>query len=275
MFETLFSGPVLGSYRASLGVAQQRGEPLRVVLRLTAPQLAALPWEALFDAEIDAYICRKEPLVRHVPAPFTPEPLKVTPPLRVLGLVASPRGMPALDVAAEQERLSKALAGPIREGLVELEWLVQASWDDVQDKLLAPRKWHVLHFIGHGDYDTTTDQGQIALVGEGGQANLVGADQLADLLYQPDGTLRLVVLNSCSSGEEGSQDVFSGTAAALVRGGISAVAAMQFSVSDRAAIDFARGFYSAIAHGRDVDDAVVEGRKSILGAPGTLEWVTP
>ncbi|WP_197514578.1 hypothetical protein, partial [Mycobacterium sp. E342] len=51
LFETLFSGPVLGSYRASLGVAQQRGEPLRVVLRLTAPRLAALPWEALFDPE--------------------------------------------------------------------------------------------------------------------------------------------------------------------------------------------------------------------------------
>lgn len=28
-----------------------------MVLGLVAPQLAALPWEALFDTEIDAYIC--------------------------------------------------------------------------------------------------------------------------------------------------------------------------------------------------------------------------
>ena len=173
LFEALFSGSVLGTYRASLAIAQERGEPLRVVLRLTAPQLAALPWEALFDPEIEAYICRKEPLVRHVPAPYTREPLEVTPPLRVLGLVASPRGLPALDVAAEQQHLSEALATPIGEGLIELEWLAQASWKAVQEKLLSA-PWHVLHFIGHGDYDVDTDQGVIALVGEDGRSESGG-----------------------------------------------------------------------------------------------------
>ena len=173
LFEALFSERVLGAYRASLGVAQQRGEPLRLVLRLTAPQLAALPWEALYDPETEAYICRREPLVRHVPAPYTREPLEITPPLRVLGLVASPRGLPRLDVAAEQQHLSEALATPIAEGLIELEWLTQASWDGVHERLLA-NQWHVLHFIGHGDYDVATDQGQIALEGEGGRAESGG-----------------------------------------------------------------------------------------------------
>ena len=49
LFEALFTGPVYGMYRASMGMAQQRGQRLRVVLRLTAPELAALPWEMLFD----------------------------------------------------------------------------------------------------------------------------------------------------------------------------------------------------------------------------------
>src|SRR5205807_1227435 len=88
-------------------------------------------------------------------------------------------------------------------------------------------------------------------------------------------TPRLVVLNSCSSGEVGAGDLFSGTAAALVHSGISAVAAMQFTVSDTAAIAFARGFYTALAKGRPIDEAVRSGRISILGIPGTLEWVTP
>lgn len=274
LFDALFSGPVLGTYRASLGIAQQRDEPLRLVLRLADPKLAALPWEALFDPETKAYICRKEPLVRHVPAPYTPQPLKVTPPLRILGLIASPRGMPALDVTAEQGNLSRALAGPISEGLIHLEWLEQATWETVQEKLLSDH-WHVLHFVGHGDYDLKTDQGLLALVGPGGQANLVGAEQLVDLLNQAQPTPRLVVLNSCSSGEEGTQDLFSGTAAALVHSGIGAVAAMQFTVSDPAAIAFAQGFYVAIAHGRSVDEATRSGRIGILQAPGTLEWVTP
>ena len=41
----------------------------------TRPGLAALPWEALFDSETQAYLCLKEPLVRHVPAPFSPPAL--------------------------------------------------------------------------------------------------------------------------------------------------------------------------------------------------------
>jgi hypothetical protein len=71
-------------------------------------------------------------------------------------------------------------------------------------------------------------------------------------------------------------DLFSGTAAALVRGGVSAVTAMQFEISDPAAVAFARGFYYAIAHGRGVDEAVSSGRVAIIGLSSrTLEWVTP
>ena len=60
-------------------------------------------------------------------------------------------------------------------------------------------------------------------------------------------------------------DLFSGTAAALVRSGIHAVAAMQFAISDGAAVSFARGFYTALARGRRVDEAVRSGRIGILG----------
>jgi hypothetical protein len=274
LFDALFSGPVMGTYRASTGVALQQGQPLRVVLRLNAPQLAALPWEAMFDSETQTYVCRREPLVRHVPAPYTPAPLEVTPPLRLLGLVASPRGLPALDVSAEQQRLSEALAVPIAEGLIEVHWIPQATWEAVHEELLSGA-WHVVHFIGHGDYDAACDQGRIVLEGSDGRANPVEATRLADLLNEAHPIPRLVVLNSCSSGEEASRDLLSGTAATLVHGGIGAVAAMQFAVSDPAAIAFSRGFYTAIAHGHSVDDAIRSGRIAILGAPHTLEWVTP
>ncbi len=51
---------------------------------------------------------------------------------------------------------------------------------------------------------------------------------------------------------------------------------MQFSISDVAAIAFARGFYTALAYGRGIDEAVRSGRIGILGiGRGTLEWVTP
>ncbi|GAA3688387.1 hypothetical protein GCM10023081_27150 [Arthrobacter ginkgonis] len=274
LFQALFTGPVNGTYRASLGAAQRSGQQLRVVLRLTASELAGLPWEMLFDPETESYLCRTRPLLRRIPASdYSPDPLEVVPPLRILGIAASPRDLGALDIDAEKQHLARALAEPIAAGLVELVWVPQATWSSVQAHLLGG-PWHIVHFIGHGGYDLHGQEGHIALISASGRSDMVESSRLVDLLREADPTPQLVVLNSCSTGEAGEEDLFSGTAAALVRGGISAVVAMQFAVSDTAAVAFARGFYDAIAHGRDIDKAAGSGRTSILGL-ASLEWVTP
>ena len=271
----LGTGEVAGRYRASAAVAALRGEGLRVVLRIDTPALAGLPWEAMYDQAVGAYVCRQDQLVRHVPVASVPAPLRVRPPLRILGVVSSPRGLPPLDVDKEQDQLARALARPVGQGLAEVHWAPGATWADLQD-LLLDGEWHVLHFIGHGDFDPDRDEGVLALVREDGRADLVAAHRLIDLLRQARPMPRLVVLNSCSGAAAGTSDLFSGTAAALVRGGVSAVAAMQYEISDPAAVAFARGFYAAIARGRGVDDAVSSGRVAILGlSDRTLEWVTP
>ena len=274
LFESAFTGSVASAYRTSMAVATERGESVQLALRLTAPGLAALPWESLYDPETQRYLCRKDPLVRNVPAPASPR-LQITAPLRVLGMISSPRGLPTLDVELERERLEEALKPHIEDRRVELHWLEDVSWEGLHGKLLE-RAWHVLHFIGHGTYDTDTDEGVLAFVGRDGRADYVTASALADLLDEAEPTPRLVVLNSCQSGAGGTTDLFSGTAAALAHSGIRAVAAMQFSISDSAALAFARGFYAALAHGRGIDEAVRSGRIGILGlGRGTLEWVTP
>jgi hypothetical protein len=178
-------------------------------------------------------------------------------------------------VEKEQEQLTRALARVRTAGLVEVHWAPEATWATLQDLLLG-EDWHAVHFIGHGDFDVDRDEGVLALVGDDGRADLVDADRLVDLLHEARPMPRLVLLNSCSGGATGVNDLFAGTAAALVRGGVSAVAAMQYSISDKAAVAFARGFYTAIAHGRGVDDATSSGRIAILGTGArTLEWVTP
>ncbi|OFI36920.1 hypothetical protein BIU82_10860 [Arthrobacter sp. SW1] len=276
LFQALFTREVYGTYRASLGAAQHSSQQLRVVLRLAAPELAALPWETLFDPETESYLCQTEPLLRHIPAPdYHVNPLEITPPLRILGIVAAPRDLPALDVETEKRNLSQALAGPVSEGRVELAWAADGTWDSVQSALLAG-PWHIVHFIGHGDYDYRSDEGRIALEGPDGRSAMVRAVRFMALLSIAAPRPRLVVLNSCSSGEMSQSDLFAGTAASLVRSGINAVAAMQFAISDSAAIAFAHGFYAAIANGRAVDEAARVGRISVMASPdGTLEWVTP
>jgi hypothetical protein len=271
----LGSGDVAGRYRASAALAAEHGEGLRVVLRVDTPALAGLPWEAMYDAVAGGYVCRRDQLVRHVPVAAVIPRLKVAAPIRILGIVSSPRGLPGLDVEKEQEQLTHALARLRAQGLIEIRWANEATWSALQDLLLSGQ-WHVVHFIGHGNFDRRRNEGILALTGEDGRADLVEADRLVDLLHEARPMPRLVVLNSCSGATTGANDLFASTAAALVRGGVSAVAAMQYSISDRAAVAFARGFYTAIAHGRRVDEATSSGRVAILGTGSrTLEWVTP
>ena len=272
----LGTGEVAGRYRAAGAVAATRAERLRVVLRIGPPRLASLPWEAMHDQDLGRYVCRQSPLIRHVPVASLPAPLQVNPPLRILGVVSSPRGLPQLDTDRERQQLEQALAYPVRDGLVEVRWAPTATWADLHVQLMDG-PWHVLHYIGHGDFAPDLDEGILALEREDdGRTDRVGASRMVDLLAQAHPMPRLVVLNSCSGGAVGVTDLFSSTAAALVRGGVGAVVAMQYAISDAAAISFCRGFYAAIARGRGVDEAVTAGRIAILGtSPTTLEWVTP
>ena len=167
LFAAVFTGSVFGKYAASRATAQERGEPLRVILRIDAPDLAALPWEAMFDGERGGYLSRREPLVRHVPA-SSAAPLRVSGPLRILGIVASPRGLRELDVEEEKRRLIEALREPLADGRVELIWAPGGTWSEIQSKLLDG-VWHVVHFIGHGGYDEETQEDLLALVGTDGR----------------------------------------------------------------------------------------------------------
>ena len=274
LFEAVFAERVYGRYTASLQEAARRGEPLRLVLRLRTPELAALPWETMFDAEADEYLCQREPIVRYVETAQPATPLPVNPPLRVLGLVSAPRDLPRLDVAEGQRRLTDAIDDLRRRRRVEITWASGGSWPSLQEMLLDGR-WHVVHFIGHGGVDRGV--GVLALEDElTGQTSLVSSARFARLLHSCRPVPRLVVLNSCQSGEAAADDLLSSTAAALVHSGISAAVAMQFAVTDPAALAFSRGFYQALAHNHPVDEAVRLGRIAIDGtSENTLEWVTP
>ena len=274
LFEAVFADRVYGRYTASVQEAARQGQPLRVVLRLRAPELAGLPWEAMFDPEADEYLCQREPIVRYVETAQPATPLPVNPPLRILGIVSAPRDLPTLDVAEEQRRLTDAIADLRKRQQVELRWAPNGTWPRLQE-VLQDGHWHVLHFIGHGGIDR--GEGVLVLEDElTGNSNLVSSARFARLLHTCRPVPRLVVLNSCQSGEAAANDLLSSTAAALVHSGISAAVAMQFVVTDPAALAFSRGFYQALAHNHPVDEAVRLGRIAIDGtSENTLEWLTP
>jgi hypothetical protein len=214
------------------------------------------------------------PLVRYLKVLAPRQPLRVAMPLRILGMVARPGDQHALDAKEEQQRLQAALAGLQREGLVELRWVAGQTYSDLEDAL-DEGPWHVFHFVGHGGYDWVADEGILALADETGRTHAVGADDISRLLadHHP---LRLVVLNACDTGQGSAADAFSSTAAALIRREIPAVVAMQFEITDSAAIRFAQTFYQHVAKFRPVDDSVTRARRALrLAKKDTLEWGTP
>ncbi|MCX4585680.1 CHAT domain-containing protein [Streptomyces sp. NBC_01481] len=274
LFDSLISGDVRALYVASAQRAREEGAVLRLVLRIRPPELARLPWEFLFDSGRQDYLGLSLPLVRYPQVMAPLQPLQVAAPLRVLGMVARPGDQDALEVDDEQRRLRAALAGLERDGLVQLAWVDGQTYGDLEDAL-DHGPWHAFHFVGHGGYDPDSDEGTIALVGEHGRTDSIGADDLSRLLGDHF-TLRLVVLNACDTGRGSALDVFSSTAGALVRRGIPAVVAMQFAISDPAAIRFAQTFYQYVAKRLPVDASVMRARRALRRAKkDTLEWGTP
>lgn len=276
LFNALLIGDIRSRYDVSQEVAAKQDKGLRLKLRIQPPNLAALPWEYLYDPRQAEYVClsRTTPIVRYIELPRAIQPLTVTPPLCILGMIASPHGLSTLDVAREKGRVERAIQGLQRQGLVELTWLTGQTWRDVQ-RTMRFGPWHVFHFIGHGGFDRNNDEGFLALADEEGEISRLSATQLGRLLADHR-YLRLTLLNSCEGARGGKQDIFSSTASLLVRRGIPAVLAMQYEISDRAAIEFARAFYEALADGMPVDAAACEARKAIsLAVHNTVEWGTP
>lgn len=277
LFEALFTGDIRSCFDVSQReAARQDDRGLRVKLHIQTPGLAALPWEFLYDARQGEYVClsRQTPIVRYLELPQVVQPLQVKPPLRILCMIASPSDQAALDIQREQGRVGEALKGLVADGLVKLTWLDGQTWRDLQ-RAMRGGPWHVFHFIGHGGVDPTTGEGLLALADEQGKTSLMTATQMSHLLADHR-SLRLALLNACEGAQGNERDLFSSTAAQLSRRGIPAVLAMQYEISDRAAIECTRSFYEALADSLPVDAAVSEARKAItLEIANTLEWATP
>ncbi|MCB0032692.1 MAG: SUMF1/EgtB/PvdO family nonheme iron enzyme [Anaerolineales bacterium] len=276
LFDFLLPAELRSAYRTSLSRVHAVGDGLRVKLRLNDPKLAFLPWEFLFDSNRREYVCLsiETPLVRYLEIQRSIPPLKVEPPLRILGMVVNPKNYPhQLDVAKEKQRVEEAVKDLQAAGLVELQWLEGQTWRDLQRELRRG-PWHVFHFIGHGAFDTARDEGRLIFANSQGNADPFGATQLARLLadHKP---LRLALLNACE-GARGGTELFSGTAPILVSRGLPAVVAMQYAITDGGAIEFARAFYESLADAYPVDAAVGEARKAMSFAfEQTVEWGVP
>jgi hypothetical protein len=275
LFTSLFKDDVLACLKRSQDDAERQSAGLRIRLRLTnCAELAALPWEFLYDRSVNQFLSLspETSVVRHLDMPERIRPIAIASPLRVLVVIARPRDYPVLDVEDEFQKLQNAAAGLIDAGRVELIRLEQPTMGALH-RFVSRESVHVLHFIGHGGYQASAEDGVLIFEDEEGRADLVSGQWLGTMLRGRG--VNLAVLNACEGARTSATDPFSGVAQSLLQKGIPAVVAMQFEITDSAAIQFSKGFYEAVADGYPIDAAVSEARLAVVAGGNYLEWATP
>jgi hypothetical protein len=242
------------------------GDGVRGWIRLHLPAtgfLANAPWESLHDGTDFLAVQRSNAISRALdrsPAPVAQQQL------RLLVTISSPNHLRALNVEHEAQLLRDALGGLELIGRAEVHIAAGGSLDTMLRTLRAAedrgRPFNAWHFIGHGRFNSASGQSELAMTDDDGRAQFVDASQLRVLFRAHP--LQLAVFNACETGKFG-----------LVDCGAPTVIAMQFRISDDAAIVLADEVYGAFAAGAGLLEAMTDARRALFFRPSGVEWITP
>lgn len=264
--------PVRMAWNLAAAVAPRR----RIRLRLDdlAPELHALPWEALTDPSPTAtarFLAadRDTPFSRHVVTPWTPPGPLDAPPVKLLSAVANPSDLdayklPALDRDAEARCIADALAAAPPGRVLHTHLAGPCTLAALEAEL--ERGYHVLHLVAHGGLQRGGDGVATFFEDADGRVDRVASDRFAAMLERLGSPLRLVVLMSCHSATRSPDDVRSGLAPQLLAAGIPAVLAMQDLVPVSTAHAFTTAFYRELLDSGEVDRAANRARATVLTA---------
>lgn len=168
--------------------------------------------------------------------------------VKILVLAADPSSLQHLKLDEELRAIDGKLYGGRHRDRIEFLTAMAVRRGELLD-LLNRHRPQVVHFSGHG-----SKEGEIFLVSEDDRHLPVSAEALKAIFAAFKDTVRLVFFNACHSRAE---------AEAIVEE-IDCAVGTNTRISDRAAIAFAASFYSAIASGRSIGNAVQQGKARLL-----------
>ena len=272
LFSCLFEKNVGRMLDKCLGAVTSDEHGLRIRLRLKPAEIATLPWELLYDEHAKCFLAtsEKSPLTRYIELSQPIRALTLEPPVKVLTLIPGGSG---LDVDIELGIIQKAL-GNLE--AVEMHVLKDCVTRSAISDALAKDQYHILHFIGHGTFEN--EDGYLLINSEDGGEDRISASTFADF-FRNYPCLKLAVLNACQGAEVAATRELAGVAPQLVARGVPAVVAMQYPISDDAAIVFAREFYLKLCSGwsrGQVEMAISHARNRIyMDVKEAVAFATP
>jgi hypothetical protein len=273
LFRWLLAGPLESHWRIAQDRADQARHGLRLRLSIDAPEVNAWPWELLLDPVRDHAFgtAIATPLLRYLDRFGVPMELAAELPLDLLLVIPH---APDLDLVQERTLIEQAIA-PVGKALNldVLDGLVTRT--EFSDKLMGAH-YEIIHFSGHGGF--VEGRNYIALNKADGSADWADSNVIFRLLVNHH-PLKLGVLNACRTGQVNEGQAFSGLAMQLLRSGARAVVAMQYPLSDEAALAFAREFYRKLCIGESagqVDVAITHARNMLAVLyPGNRSFAAP
>ena len=247
-------------------------EVTRLRLDIRARELMNLPWELINDGEKYLALSERTPVVRFLAESPSADHFEVKGPLNFLLVTATPSDLPPLPgVKTELDTVRQQLVTSkpqINLGVSEI--IEHVSLSALHAKL---DRYHVVHYMGHGDF--SDGRGYLLFENKDGTSERREAEMIGN--HMRDGAVRVLVLNACDTAIAASDRSLTGVAQAAHKGGIPVVVAMQQTILDSAAPQFASGLYQALIDGRSLESCMVAGRLAIQRQVGldSAEWAIP
>jgi tetratricopeptide (TPR) repeat protein len=237
-------------------------KPNRILLVTVDNDIDAIPWEYAHGA--NGFLVAKCPFTRGLPRDQRMDPPSLDIGLQIVAIPSDPLDKRLNPLNIEGEWIS--LQEIIREvpDAVNLERAYPPTIKRVR-RLVANRRHRVVHFMGHGGQDD--DIGAfLCLEKENGTLDPVTAEQF---VQRVSGSVFLVTLNACVSAKPGLTP-FSNLAAALAQQKVPYALGMRLSIHDDDARDFSSQFYSDLASGVPVEEALFQARLTL--ANSSRKW---
>jgi hypothetical protein len=148
---------------------------------------------------------------------------------KILVLTAIPHG---LRLDKEIREIEDAIRRATNRDLFEIKVRTAVRPQDIR-RAIAEEQPQIVHFCGHG-----LEDGSLLLEDDGGTDKPVSPEGLASLFKLHAGYVKCVLLNACHSEKTASS----------ISKSINYAIGMNQSIEDRAAIEFAKGFYDGLGY---------------------------
>ncbi len=165
---------------------------------------------------------------------------------KILILSANPKATPKIRFEEEVREITEGLRRSKYRDRFDIHSVLAIRLRDIRRALLDYEP-EIVHFIGHGEKNGLIVEDEL------GFANLVSVKALTDLFELCASFVECVILSACYSASQVND----------IRKHIDYVIGMRKEISDKAAIEFAVGFYDALGAGKTCEEAFEFGRNAI------------